>query len=296
MSDHLLSSLRGFAIHLRTLNKDRHRIQDHWDAVEELTASLEASGHPTALSDIEGRHIARHLDALSSASPGTAARRFPLLHRYFEWAVEAGWIERSPMGDLERPPLPDRTTPVLTDDELRALLDQCDGDDFTARRDAAIIRLFIDTGARLAELADLRRSTIDVDLQQAVTGARGDQVQLRYFGIRTARAIRRYEHARERHRLATSSWLWLATDGRLTPSGVAQMLTRRSHDAGISPVHAHMFRHTFTDRWLAKGGDERDLEVLMGWRDRQAAGRDAVPAAQGRAREAYRRLAPGDQL
>jgi len=42
--------------------------------------------------------------------------------------------------------------PVLTDDELRALLDVCKGTGFDQRRDTAIVRLFIDSGIRRAEM------------------------------------------------------------------------------------------------------------------------------------------------
>lgn len=42
---------------------------------------------------------------------------------------------------------------MLSDDQLRRLLRSCEGRDFTDRRDAAILRLFIDTGVRVSEAA-----------------------------------------------------------------------------------------------------------------------------------------------
>ncbi len=41
--------------------------------------------------------------------------------------------------------------PVVSDADLRALLAACKGTGFSERRDTAIIRLFLDTGTRLAE-------------------------------------------------------------------------------------------------------------------------------------------------
>ena len=43
---------------------------------------------------------------------------------------------------------------LLREDELKKLLKTCEGADFYAKRDLAILRLFIDTGMRLAELND----------------------------------------------------------------------------------------------------------------------------------------------
>ena len=42
--------------------------------------------------------------------------------------------------------------PVLSDDDLRALIAACQGKEFADRRDEAMVRLFIDTGMRVAEM------------------------------------------------------------------------------------------------------------------------------------------------
>jgi integrase len=55
---------------------------------------------------------------------------------------------------------------VLSDEALRALLATCAGTDFTARRDTAIIMLFLDGGLRLSELAGLQ--VTDVDLRDRI--------------------------------------------------------------------------------------------------------------------------------
>ena len=51
---------------------------------------------------------------------------------------------------------------MLSDEELRRLLAACAGRDFTARRDNAIIMLFLDGGLRLSELADLQVADVDL--------------------------------------------------------------------------------------------------------------------------------------
>jgi hypothetical protein len=86
---------------------------------------------------------------------------------------------------------------VLSDEELRRLLATCAGRDFTARRDNAIIMLFLDDGLRLSELADLQ--VADVDLRDRIvyvagkasrrSGPRHRAVPL---GVKAARALDRY--------------------------------------------------------------------------------------------------------
>jgi site-specific recombinase XerC len=59
------------------------------------------------------------------------------------------------MAGMNPPQIPDEPPPVLTDNELRRLLKACEGRSFTDRRDAAILRLFLDNGIRVSEAAGI---------------------------------------------------------------------------------------------------------------------------------------------
>jgi integrase/recombinase XerC len=64
-------------------------------------------------------------------------------------ALEEGEITTDPMARMRLPSVPEDPPGILIDAELRALLKACEGQEFVARRDTAIIMTFIDTGARL---------------------------------------------------------------------------------------------------------------------------------------------------
>jgi integrase/recombinase XerC len=75
---------------------------------------------------------------------------------------------------MNPPQIPDEPPPVLTDDELRRLLKSCEGQDFTDRRDAAILRLLLDTGVRVAEATGIMLpGDLDLDDQVVIVLGKG---------------------------------------------------------------------------------------------------------------------------
>ncbi len=85
-----------------------------------------------------------------------------------------GELDVTPMAGMNPPQIPDEPPPVLTDDELRRLLKACDGRDFADRRDAASLRLFLDTAsASRRRPGSCSPGDLDLDDQAVVVLGKG---------------------------------------------------------------------------------------------------------------------------
>jgi site-specific recombinase XerD len=285
----------SWKVALRAQGKSQNTVEAYSAGVLRFLAWCTASGTPPAL---DRPTVSAFIDSLlnGGAERTTAQARQLALRRFSSWLAEEGEIESDELLALKPVKTHTKVTPELSDDECSALIKACEGTDFRDRRDAAIVRLMIETGARAGEVADLGINDIDLRNQLAIIRrGKGGRARTVPFGAKAAQALDRYIRVRRRHRLAQTPALWLGERSYgFSYEGLYRALCRRADLAGIKEFHPHVLRHTAAARWLAAGGSEQGLMSVAGWRNRSMLDRYTQASSERRAADEARRLGLGD--
>src|SRR5688500_17749409 len=104
-----------------------------------------------------------------------AADKHKALQQFVKWMVvdDEEELDRSPMLRERQPKTRLKLISIIRDDDTRKLLDTCKGKDFVQVRDEAIIRMLANTGARLAEVANLMLTDVDLALDSVCFHGKG---------------------------------------------------------------------------------------------------------------------------
>jgi site-specific recombinase XerD len=294
----LEAAWQSFDRSLRAEGRSPETRRSYASAVAQFSAYLRARSLSLDVAAIRRENLEGWIISLvESRKPATAATRHRALSRLFAWLVSEGELAQSPMQGMHAPKVPDDPPAVLSLDDLRRLLAVCRGTGFDERRDAAILRVLIDTGVRLAELAGLTLADVDLDEGLAMVTGKGRRRRAVPLGAKATAALDRYLRVRAGHPGQRTPALWLGQKGPMAAGGIRQAVQRRARQAGLDQrIWPHLFRHTGAHQWLAAGGSEGDLMSLYGWRSSSMLRRYGSSAAAERARKAHAELSLGDRV
>ncbi len=210
------------------------------------------------------RHfIARlHGQGLSAKS---LARRLSAWRGFYRFACKRLGFAHNPCADV-RPPRTRRALPeALSPDACAQLLNRAP-EDALEIRDKAMFELFYSSGLRLAELAGLDITALDLPACEASVTGKGSKTRIVPVGEKAREALGAWLGTRQGLARAGEKAVFVSRNGgRLTTRQIALRLERWARKAGLDVhVHPHMLRHSFATHVLQSSGDLRAVQEMLG--------------------------------
>ena len=220
---------------------------------------------------ITHRQMRSYLTELVRAgySPRTIARHLSSLRGLYRWMLREGRCPSAAVAAVSSPRLPKTLPKTMTDDDARALLETCGGDDPVDLRDRAFLELLYATGARIGELAALRLGDVDAGAAQVRLFGKGSKERIVPVYATALERVRSYVEL-GRPALArpgrSGDALLLSTRGNpMSADALRTRFERRVAQAHLDPsLTPHAMRHTFATELLAGGADLRSVQELLG--------------------------------
>ena len=198
------------------------------------------------------------IDATSRARKLSAIKSF---YKYL--TVRTKQLDDNPVADLEYPRLRKSLPRYLTMEQSAALLKAVSGPN--AKRDYAILMLFLNCGIRRSEMVGLNLTDVYEDRIRVV--GKGNKERFVYFGSACRKAIDAYLVERNKKVLTDNRALFGSRNGnRISVDAVHALVKKALLQAGLdaSQFSAHKLRHTAATMMLSGGVDVKTVQDVLG--------------------------------
>jgi len=247
----------------------QHTVRSYRDDLEQYFLWLKSQDISFNASEATSAEIRGWIVSLveSGYSPVSVHRKASTLRAFYKYLLRQGVIRVNPMDKVVLPKRA-KTLPVFVEeDSLAKLLDEFSfRDDFSGRRDRAVVEMLYLTGMRRAELIGLRDE--DVDLVEGTVKVRGKRNKERILPLVGSFIISlgNYLEARDKEGISSPERFFVTNSGnKMYDKSVYNIVNRYlSMVTTIEKKSPHVLRHTFATHMLNHGADLNSIKELLG--------------------------------
>jgi len=248
-----------FVEHLGSRRRAHATIVAYSKDIEQLVAFLSAMGKKD-IESVAREELEAFLKKLAADSytPKSISRKINSMKTFYRFLKTTGAIKVDPAGDIEHPKYEVKPPRILSKLEYRALRDACRGD----VRTYAIVELFLQTGLRIGELANLTQEDVK-PAELHISAQEGHEERNVPLNRAAKEALDNWIKVRNAN--ATSHALFITKTGRpLLIRNIRTAIDRYFKVAGIEDAKVNDLRHTFIAHHLMAGTPLTTISKLVG--------------------------------
>ncbi|KKS85554.1 MAG: Tyrosine recombinase XerD [Candidatus Gottesmanbacteria bacterium GW2011_GWA1_43_11] len=252
------SAQSEFITHLRSRKRASATIVAYGKDIDQLVSFLKDMGKKT-MAEISKDDLLAFLGKLGKDgyTPKSISRKINSIKTFYRFLKAQSYVVEDPTVNISHPKYEVKPPRILSRVEYRALRDACRDD----ARISAIVELFLQTGLRIGELANLKLTDVrDNELQIAAQESHAQRVVP--LNKAAKQAVDRYLETRSKTENPT---LFVTKTGRpLLIRNIRTAIDRYFKLAGIEKAKVNDLRHTFIAHHLASGTPLTVISKLVG--------------------------------
>lgn len=259
MPDGLKTAHQQFLEFLGTRKRAQATITAYGKDIEQLITFL-ININKKNYKDVSREELEAFLKKLEADNytPKSVSRKINSIKTFFRFLKTNGVTTGDVALDIEHPKYEVKPPRILSKLEYRALRDACRGD----ARTHAIVELFLQTGIRIGELANLNLSDVK-EIELHITAQEGHAERWVPLNKAAKEALNRYLEGRNSE--AENKALFITKSGRsLLIRNIRTAIDRYFRVAGIEDAKVNDLRHTFIAHHLMGGTPITTLSKLVG--------------------------------
>ena len=226
-----------------------------------------AEFHNDALEKADPDAVISYLSSRKKLSERSQARLLSSLRSFYDWLVLEKVIEENPCDKVDMPKLGVYLPTVLSVEEVEAIIDSVQREDWFGLRDKAILEVLYGCGLRVSETVELKISGVYLDEGFLRVIGKGNKERLVPLGEMAGDALRNYLDSRPAPADAEADdVLFLNRFGkRFSRVSMFNLVKKQALAAGITKeLSPHTFRHSFATHLVENGADLRVVQEMLG--------------------------------
>lgn len=251
------------------------RAEKTLDQYEYVLSSLgEYLGKNPEIGEVTKNNIRGYLKHLKDRglAASTVAIHYRVLNAFFNWQVDEGNLNASPMENISEPDTPDKYPRIISQEQVDKMLEveRQRINEWAGLRNFTMMMVLLDMGLRRKEFVNAKIKDLDMEGRNLKVNGKGAKDRRVRFGKTTKRLLRKWLKVRGGPLSAEVhvQTIFIGRYGKkLKPRNILRLLKRIADRAGVDrdEVSPHVLRHTSATMAVENGMDNFTLKQQYGW-------------------------------